>query len=152
MWGAQFVARMQIPGSGALRNHVQQGPGRRWTKWSAPDAHTDNVVGTEDDPVIQPGEGNSPLVIGAWARLSGLLNQRGWTNAYFEAALRLWRYSTTGKTNWGSPHLLLSALGLHAATGQPDYLDAKLAKWPKASSPSKQQPVACGELLELSAR
>ena len=123
MWGAQFVARMQIPGSGALRNHVQQGPGRRWTKWSAPDAHTDNVVGTEDDPVIQPGEGNSPLVIGAWARLAGLLSQRNRTNDYLDAAFRLWSYSTKGKTNVGSPHLLLSALELHAVTGQAGYLD-----------------------------
>ncbi|PYM14994.1 MAG: hypothetical protein DME18_05365, partial [Verrucomicrobia bacterium] len=38
IWGARFVARMQIPESGALRNHVQQGPGRQWTKWSAPEA------------------------------------------------------------------------------------------------------------------
>ena len=124
IWGAQFVAKMQIPESGALRNHVQQGPGRQWTKWSTPDTHTDNMAGTADDPVIETGEGNSPLVIGAWARLSSLLNQRSRTNAYLEAALRLWSYSTTGKTNWGSPHLLLSALELHAATGQPAYVDA----------------------------
>src|SRR6266478_7164951 len=73
LWGAQFVAKMQIPETGALRNTVSQSPGRQWTKWSAPEVHTDNVVGTGDDPIIQPGEGNSPLVIGAWARLSAVL-------------------------------------------------------------------------------
>src|SRR5207245_2177035 len=57
LWGAQFVAKMQVPETGALRNHVSQGPGRQWTKWSAPEVHTDNVVGTDDDPVIQEGEG-----------------------------------------------------------------------------------------------
>jgi len=124
IWGAQFVAKMQIPESGALRNHVQQGPGRQWTKWSTPDTHTDNIAGTADDPVFETGEGNSPLVIGAWARLSDLLNQRSRTNAYLEAALRLWSYSTTGRTNWSSPHLLLSALELQAVTGQPAYADA----------------------------
>jgi len=40
-WGAQFVARMQVPETGALRNHVNQGPGRNWTKWSPPQEHTD---------------------------------------------------------------------------------------------------------------
>ncbi|MBI2928253.1 MAG: glycoside hydrolase family 9 protein, partial [Verrucomicrobia bacterium] len=123
IWGARFVAKMQIAETGALRNHVSQGPGRNWTKWSAPEVHTDNVVGTADDPVIQPGEGSSPLVSGAWARLSVLLNQRGQTNGYWEAALRLWNYSTQGGTNVGSPHLLLSALEFHAVTAQPAYLD-----------------------------
>ena len=124
IWGAQFVAKMQIPESGGLRNHVQQGPGRNWTKWSAPEVHTDNVVGTDDDPVVQAGEGSSPLVIGAWARLSLLLNQRGRTNGCLDAALRLWDYSTKGGTNVGSPYLLLSALELHAVTRQSAYLDA----------------------------
>ncbi|MBI4664632.1 MAG: glycoside hydrolase family 9 protein [Verrucomicrobia bacterium] len=75
-WGAAFVAKMQIPESGGLRNHVNQGPGRNWTKWSIPEVHTDNRSGTEDDPVIQPGEGNSPLVIAGWARLSTLLSKK----------------------------------------------------------------------------
>jgi len=123
MWGAQFVAKMQVPETGGLRNHVQQGPGRQWTKWSAPDVHTDNLVGTDDDPVIQAGEGNSPLVIGGWARLGALLDQRGRTNAYQDGALRLWNHATGGGTNVGSAYLLVSALDLHAVTGQAAYLD-----------------------------
>src|SRR5207245_1262652 len=59
-WGAEFVAKMQIPETGGLRNHIQQGPGRDWKKWSAPEVHTDNRIGTKDDPVVQPGEGKSP--------------------------------------------------------------------------------------------
>ena len=123
LWGAQFVAKMQVPETGALRNHVSQGPGRQWSKWSAPEVHTDNVVGTADDPVIQEGEGNSPLVIGAWARLSALREKGGRTNNYLAAALRLWNHATNGGTNAGSPYLLLSALDLHAVTGDQAYLD-----------------------------
>jgi len=122
-WGAQFVARMQIPETGGLRNHVQQGPGRNWTKWAAPDLHTDNIKGTEDDPVIQAGEGNSPLVIGAWAELAKIMESQGQTNAYLESALRLWSYSTKGGTNVGGPHLLLSTLELYRRTNQPALLE-----------------------------
>jgi len=88
-WGARFVAKMQIPETGGLRNHVHQGPGREWMKWTAPEVHTDNLVGTPDDPVIQEGEGSSPLVIGGWARLSVLLNERGVQNDYLQRAVRL---------------------------------------------------------------
>ncbi len=146
-WGAKFVAKMQIPETGGLRNHVNQGPGRNWTKWSAPEDHTDNKVGTADDPVIQPGEGNSPFLIGGWARLSVLLKQRGVTNDYLDRAVQLWKHATMvdgGKlmvdgreksspppstinpqlsTSFGSPHLLLSALEMHRVTGEATYLD-----------------------------
>jgi len=146
-WGAKFLAKMQIPETGGLRNHVHQGPGRNWTKWSAPEEHTDNTVGTADDPVIQPGEGNSPFLIGGWARLSVLLKQRGVTNDYLDRAVRLWKHATMvdgGKlmvdrreknsappstinpqlsTSLGSPHLLLSALEMHRVTGEATYLD-----------------------------
>jgi hypothetical protein len=54
-WGAKFVAKMQIPETGGLRNTVSQGPGRNWTKWSPPEDHTDNKVGTADDPVDSAG-------------------------------------------------------------------------------------------------
>ncbi len=121
IWGAQFVAKMQVPDTGGLRNTVSQGPGRQWTKWSAPEVHTDNVIGTPDDPVVQEGEGNSPLVIGGWARLSALLDKRGRTNGYLAASLRLWKHATGGGTNVGSPYLLLSALELHSVTGQAVY-------------------------------
>jgi hypothetical protein len=123
LWGAQFVAKMQIPETGGLRNTISQGPGRQWTKWSAPEVHTDNVAGTADDPVVQVGEGNSPLVIAAWARLSALLSQRGRTNDFLKAAVRLWDYTTKGGTNVGSGYLLLSALELHAVTGQSNYVE-----------------------------
>lgn len=123
LWGAQFVAKMQIPETGGLRNTISQGPGRQWTKWSAPEVHTDNVPGTADDPVVQPGEGNSPLVIAAWARLSALLSKRGRTNDYLKAAVRLWDYASKGGTNLGSGYLLLSALELHTVTGHSNYIE-----------------------------
>lgn len=122
-WGARFVAKMQIPESGGVRNHVHQGPGRNWTKWSAPEDHTDNAVGTADDPVIQPGEGGSPLVIGGWARLSALLKARSEANDYLDRAKQLWNHASKSGTQTGSPHLLLSALELHRATGETADLD-----------------------------
>ena len=122
-WGAKFVAKMQIPETGGVRNHVHQGPGRNWTKWSVPEEHTDNTVGTADDPVIQPGEGNSPLMIGGWARLSVLLKPRGMTNDYLDRAVRLWNHASKDGTQVGSPHLLLSALDMHQVTREAAYLD-----------------------------
>ena len=122
-WGAQFVAKMQIPETGGLRNTVSQGPGRNWTKWSAPEDHTDNKIGTADDPVIQPGDGNSPLMIGGWARLSVLLKQRGATNDYLARAVWLWNHASKDGKQVGSPHLLLSALEMHRATGEAAYLE-----------------------------
>jgi hypothetical protein len=65
---------------------------------------------------------NSPLVCGAWARLAVELNQRGRTNAFLDSAFRLWNHYTRGVTNIGTPYLALSALELHAATGQDAYL------------------------------
>ncbi|MBI3852647.1 MAG: glycoside hydrolase family 9 protein [Verrucomicrobia bacterium] len=122
-WGAQFVAKMQIPESGALRNTVSQGPGRNWTKWSIPEAHTDNIIGTADDPVVQPGEGNSPLAIGGWARLAELLKQRSVKSDYLDHAVRLWNHATKAGTQVGSPHLLLSALQLHQVTQHEVFLN-----------------------------
>src|SRR5207249_9378968 len=61
--------------------------------------------------------------IGGWARLSALLAQRGRTNDYLAAAFRLWNHASNGGTNVGSPYLLLSALDLHAVTGETAYLD-----------------------------
>ena len=135
LWGAQFVAKMQNPETGGLYNTVGQGPGRAWMKWAAPDVHTDNIVGTDDDPVIAPGEGHSPLVIGAWARLSAMLKEParrspfagegggGIKNDYLERALRLFDHATGGAAQTTSPHLLLSALELYAVTRQERYLD-----------------------------
>lgn len=139
-WGAAFVAKMQIPETGALRNHVNQGPGRNWTKWSAPEVHTDNKPGTEDDPIILAGEGNSPLVIGGWAQLSALLKTEGKTERrhsataanrleksstedYLAKAHRLWKHATKDGQEAGSPYLLISTIDLHHVTGETAYLD-----------------------------
>ena len=122
-WGADFVAKMQIPETGALRKDVSQGPGRNWMKWSPPDVHTDNIVGTDDDPVILPGEGSSPLVIGAWVHLAKLLDERGIENDYRGRAVRLWNHATASGTKGHGPHLLLSAMEMHRATGEQGYLD-----------------------------
>jgi hypothetical protein len=121
-WGADFVAKMQMPETGALRKDVSQGPGRSWMKWSPPEEHTDNIVGTDDDPMILEGEGSSPLVIGAWMRLARLLEERGVPNGYREHALRLWNHATDGGTKGHGAHLLLSAMDCHDETGEARYL------------------------------
>jgi hypothetical protein len=122
-WGADFVAKMQVPETGALRRDVRQGPGRQWHKWSPPEVHTDNIVGTDDDPVIDPGEGSSPLMIGGWARLSTLLSERGIETGYMDHAVRYWSYVTAGGTKAHGPHLMLSSLDMYEATDEERYLD-----------------------------
>ena len=123
IWGCLFVAKMQIPATGGLYNTVGQGPGRTWMKWSPPDLQTDNLVGTPDDPVIAEGEGQSPWVIGAWARLSTMPPSRVARNDYLNRAIRLFDHATQNGTQVGSPHLMLSAMDLHAVTGDQRYLD-----------------------------
>ncbi|UCH33880.1 MAG: glycoside hydrolase family 9 protein [Armatimonadota bacterium] len=122
-WGARFVAKMQIPESGGLYGTISQGPGRAWTKWSPPEVHTDNIIGTDDDPVVAEGEGSSPLVIGAWARLSAMPELAAAADDYLRRAVKLFDHATQGATSSGSPHLLLSAMDLHAVTGERRYLD-----------------------------
>jgi len=121
-WGADFVAKMQVPETGGLYKDVSQGPGRDWMKWSPPDVHTDNVVGTADDPVIMPGEGYSPLVIAAWMRLAKLLDERGVRTDYRDRAVRYWNYVTGGGTKGYGPHLSLSAVAMYRDTGDSAYL------------------------------
>jgi hypothetical protein len=122
MVGSTIPRQNEIRETNGLYNTISQGPGRQWTKWSIPEEHTDNVIGTSDDPVVQAGEGNSPLAIAAWARLSVLLAKKGRTNDYLRAAVRLWDHATKGGHTVGSGYLLLSALELHSVTGQSNYL------------------------------
>jgi len=124
-WGCKYVAKMQIPESGGVYPGVGQGPGRTWMKWSPPDVHTDNIVGTADDPVIDPDkkEGNSPLVIGVWARMSAMLDKRGIKNDYMDHAVRYWDYISKDVRYAGSPHVLVSALDMYQVTGERRYLD-----------------------------
>lgn len=124
-WGCKYVAKMQIPETGGVYPGVGQGPGRTWMRWSPPDVHTDNIVGTDDDPVIDPEkkEGSSPLVIGAWARMSQMLNRRGVKNDYLDRAVRLLDHASNGMVPDGSPHLLLSALDMYEVTGEKRYFD-----------------------------
>jgi hypothetical protein len=123
LWGARFLAKMQIPENGGLYGGISQGPGRTWMKWSPPELHTDNIIGTADDPVIAEGEGNSPLAVGAWARLAAMPGLGDATKDYLARAVRLFDHATQGGTQVGSPHLLLSAMDLHAVTKDPRYLD-----------------------------
>ncbi len=123
-WGADFMAKVQVPETGGLINHINQGPGRNWTRWLAPDLHTDNRIGTADDPIVTAGEGSSPLLIGGWTRLAELLGEKGIKKDYRERAERLWNHATKGGTQVASPHLVLSALEMYRTTGNQAYLDA----------------------------
>lgn len=119
-WGADFLTKIQKD-TGALWPSVNQGPGRTWMKWAPPDKHTDNVIGTEDDPVIPEGEGNSPLAIGGWARLSQIMRERGIQNDYLSRAERLWNHATAQGAGVGSPLLVWSALEMHSVTSEEKY-------------------------------
>ena len=113
-WGAAYLAKLQRDDGGFYKD-IQQGPDRTtWMNWAAPDVHTDNVRGTADDPIVLEGEGNSPLAIGAWAKLSALLKERQTENDYLEHAFKAWEY-TAAKSD-GDPLLLISTVDLFVVT------------------------------------
>ncbi len=123
-WGAKYLAKVQIHETGGIVNHIEQGPDRKtWMKWCPPEEMTDNVVGTEDDPRVVEGAGNSPLACGAWARLSRLLDERGIANDYLDNAERLWRHDTADGTGGPSPLLLLSSVDLYGVTKKEHVLE-----------------------------
>jgi len=123
-WGAKYLAKVQIPDTGGVLNHIEQGPDRKtWMNWCPPEKTTDNVVGTADDPVVTEGEGSSPLAIGGWARLAAILNAQGVTTDYQARAVQLWEHATANGSALGQPLLLISSVDLYLATGEPRYLD-----------------------------
>jgi len=123
-WGAKFLAKVQVPETGGILNHIEQGPDRRtWMNWCPPEKTTDNTVGTADDPVVTEGEGQSPLAIGGWARLAALLDARGVETDYLARAVRLWEHATKGGSSFGQPLALIGTVDLYAVTGEQRYLD-----------------------------
>ncbi|MBI3836524.1 MAG: glycoside hydrolase family 9 protein [Planctomycetia bacterium] len=120
-WGAKFLSKMQNPADGSMLADVLQGPARTWMKWSAPDEHTDNKIGTADDPVIAAGTGNVPLTIAAWASLARVLNERGVRNDYTDRAERLWNFLAASESAAANPLLLVGALELFRTTNQVKY-------------------------------
>jgi hypothetical protein len=120
-WGAKFLAKMQVPADGSMRGDVLQGPGRTWMAWKAPDAHTDNKIGTADDPVIAPAAGNVPLSIAAWAVVARSLEARGEKSDYLQRAERLFDFLTSSSEAAANPLLLIGALELHRTTRAEKY-------------------------------
>ncbi len=121
LWGARFLAKMQNPEDGSLRGDVNQGPKRDWMRWTAPDVHTDNKIGTADDPVIAQPVGNTPLAVAGWARLAPLLAGRNVASDYLERAARLWDYYAKQQSAVENSLLLFGAVEMHAATGEARY-------------------------------
>jgi hypothetical protein len=114
-WGAKYLAKMQNPADGSMRGDVLQGPERTWMKWLAPDVHTDNQIGTADDPVIASRAANVPLTIAAWAAVARQLSAAGITSDYMERADRLWTLSTAAESAANNPLLLIGSLELDRA-------------------------------------
>ncbi len=113
-WGAAYLSKLQTDAGGFYKD-IQQGPDREtWMKWAAPDVHTDNVRGTADDPIVLEGEGNSPLAIGGWAKMSVLLNERQTENDYLDRAIKSWEYAA--EKDEGNPLLLISTIDLFLVT------------------------------------
>ena len=122
-WGLQFLAKMQRD-SGALRNDVNQGPGRDWMKWTPPELHTDNVVGTADDPVFRTEDvPNTALAAASWASAGRLLEERGVKGDYLARAERFWEFSVS-RGGEADPLLLMGILELDRATGQDRYRES----------------------------
>jgi hypothetical protein len=120
-WGAKFLAKMQNPGDGSMRGDVLQGPERTWMKWTAPDVHTDNQIGTDDDPMIASGTPNVPLTIAAWATVARQLSKARIESDYVERADRLWTLSTTAELAFDNPLLLIGALELDRTQSDDKY-------------------------------
>lgn len=119
-WGARYVAKIQDPVTGGLLNHIEQGPDRKtWMNWCPPEKTTDNIAGTADDPIVKEGEGNSPLAIGGWIRLGGLLDAIKVENDYRARAVRLWEHAAAKAPS--DPLLLISGLDLFLATREERY-------------------------------
>jgi hypothetical protein len=137
-WGAKFLAKMQDPTDGSMRGDVLQGPERTWMRWAAPDKHTDNQVGTADDPVIAKAPGNTPLAIAAWSRLARELDQRGVEHDYAARAERLWAHLTSIDGAKANPLLLIGSLELHGTTHAEKYLE--FARRSAASLIESQKP------------
>lgn len=137
-WGAKFLAKMQNPADGSMRGDVLQGPGRTWMAWKAPDVHTDNKIGTEDDPVIAPGTSNVPLTIAAWASLARAPVGRDAQGEYIERAERLWGFLTGSESAVANPLLLIGALELHRTTKGDKYL--RFARRSVAALVKQQKP------------
>ncbi|MFH1742719.1 MAG: glycoside hydrolase family 9 protein [bacterium] len=122
-WGAKFLAKLQIEDTGGLLNHIEQGPNRKtWMNWCPPNKTTDNIIGTEDDPIVIEGNGNSPLAIGGWARLARILESREIKTDYLDRAVRLWEHATQKGTTHSDPLLLISTVDLYKVTGEERFL------------------------------
>lgn len=120
-WGAKFLAKMQNPEDGSMRADVNQGPGRDWMKWTAPDVHTDNIIGTPDDPVIVPGVGRTPLAVAAWSVVARLLRSQQVPNDYVQRALRLWRFLEAQPGAADDPLMLINAIELYRTTDNDEF-------------------------------
>jgi hypothetical protein len=83
--------------------------------------HTDNEIGTADDPVIAKGSGNVPLTVAAWAEVARLLDARKIENDYLQRAEHLWQYLTASDAATGNPLVLIDAVSMHRATGNDKY-------------------------------
>jgi hypothetical protein len=123
IWGADFLRKMQVPTDGSMRGDVLQGPGRTWMAWKAPDEHTDNKIGTADDPVIAPTPGNVPLTIAAWCKVAQSVSDPAAKKDYVERAERLFAFLNSSDAAVSNPLLLIGALELHRATQADKYRD-----------------------------
>ncbi|MBI5092188.1 MAG: glycoside hydrolase family 9 protein [Candidatus Hydrogenedentes bacterium] len=123
-WGAKYLAKLQIPETGGFYKDIQQGPDRKtWMAFVPPEKQTDGIPETADDPIVQAGgEGNSPLAIGGWARLSVLLVACGIENDYLARAVKAWDHVTSAGGAEGAPLMLISAVDLYSVTREDRYL------------------------------
>jgi hypothetical protein len=153
-WGAKFLAKMQNPADGSMRGDVMQGPARTWMRWEAPDVHTDNKIGTADDPVIAPAAPNVPLTVAAWASLARALDARSLENDYTRRAEQLWSFLTASESAAGNPLLVIGAVEMHRATKDDKYRQFAArgaAMLMKDQKPNGSLPGDCGDHGDVAA-
>lgn len=113
LWGAKFLSKIQIPETGGLLGDIWQGPNKQaFFQWLPPDRHTDNKIGTPDDPIVASPTGNTPLAIAGLVLAGRLSADGGQDQGHVNRAVSLLNYCKKQPGREADPHVLLGAIEL----------------------------------------
>ena len=115
LWGADFMARMLDPDSGAMRNSISTG----YSFFGPPHLETDGWIGNDDDRPVHEGVCYQDLAIACWALLS--MEAPDQAERFLACAWKHWKYALSQNAHGG--RFALDALYLHQATGNATVLE-----------------------------
>ncbi|MBI3736907.1 glycoside hydrolase family 9 protein [Candidatus Sumerlaeota bacterium] len=118
-WGAKYLSKIQIPETGNILGDIWQGPDKHaFFEWLAPDKHTDNQIGTADDPIVAKPEGNTPLAMGGWAAAAKLAPDEALRKEYLECADKMLNFYRSQVGVEANPHVILGALAIYQSVAR----------------------------------